>query len=112
MNEDEKPCEFCATKHIGTAHAYMIESVLGYPENRCWAIGELALAESHLVRKWPAQADRVRAAHKILLEHPDVMMTEQEWTDLAISTMALIGKLTEEDEDLLNEINRWGAEQK
>jgi hypothetical protein len=63
-------CPLCAIKHIARAKARLAESKLGYPHEFWSALGEISLAEDHLVEQQPALAEAIREHRKKLESAP------------------------------------------
>lgn len=63
---EQPDCVMCACKHLAIARSLEAEMHLGYPENYFYMMGEMALAEEHLIRKHPRQAERIREQRKRL----------------------------------------------
>ena len=53
-------CINCTRKHIGTAHAYLMEVATGRYPNRFWlCIGEMVVAWEECYRKFPELAEMI-----------------------------------------------------
>jgi len=55
-------CLGCAYKHLAKAEVLIAETVLGYPEHSRDVVGNMGLAEDHLVHEVPELAKRIREA--------------------------------------------------
>ena len=54
-------CFDCARKHLGRANSFIYEWLSdSYPEALWFAIGEISLAEDHLVLSYPEMANKIR----------------------------------------------------
>jgi len=65
-----KYCPLCAIKHLARAKIRLGEARLGYPEEYVFALGEMSLAEDHLVSEQPALAAAIRQHRKQLESQP------------------------------------------
>jgi len=97
-------CLRCCAKHIGTARSLLIESKLGYPENYVFAIGELSLAEQHLVAMYPVEAEKIRAARKALEENKNEVI---DWKELAYMVLNMMGVVSSAENELSDELKSW-----
>lgn len=50
MRPDE-PCSICCAKHLAKARGLLMETSLGHEESFWFALGEIALAEDHMVKE-------------------------------------------------------------
>lgn len=63
-------CPLCALKHLARAKIRLSEAKLGYPHEFWSALGEISLAEDHLVENHPALAAAIRGERKKLESAP------------------------------------------
>lgn len=56
----QESCLDCYRKHISKANVFENESLLGYPEHKYLACGELSCAEDEVLRDYPALASLTR----------------------------------------------------
>lgn len=78
MRPDE-PCELCACKHLAKARGLLSETRLGHEESFWFCLGEIALAEDHLVEKFPSLANEVRLARRELETYPKYVFPFKEY---------------------------------
>lgn len=70
VNMEEDYCPLCAVKHVARAESLLAEAKLGYPKNFWRCLGELSLAEDHLLKESPALAAHIREHRKRLETDP------------------------------------------
>jgi hypothetical protein len=87
-------CPLCAIKHLARAKARLAEARLGYPHEFFCALGEMSLAEDHLVEKEPALAASIRGHRKKLEDSPlgivpfnDIILAVADATGYSVSAL-------------------------
>lgn len=83
-----EPCELCACKHLAKARGMLMETKLGHEESFWFALGEIALAEDHMVEKQPDLANEIRDHRRGLELYPRYAFP---FTDLILRVAAVGG---------------------